>query len=222
MRLLGFKKCNLHRCLCYKQPFDPETWSLLLCPTCEAALAVWIGGEEGAEQAERDRFDKLDNALQQANALVGQGILAYGHRRHDEFEKEIDWLRAAAHNFDQLRSERKNFVLRSTGKRVTRKRSVQNLISTTHRIGPTQTLTKTLSAPDLKRSCLLDMQTPTIRDSAPLGPYKGHGWPDKVINALHSTGGHYVQLGGSLNAKTIGCFSLGLNSCTLKKMRTGS
>eukprot|EP00397_Hematodinium_sp_SG-2012_P026611 GEMP01027896.1.p1 GENE.GEMP01027896.1~~GEMP01027896.1.p1 ORF type:complete len:422 (+),score=94.47 GEMP01027896.1:176-1441(+) len=218
-RMLGMKKCNHRRCLCYKQPFNPETWSLLLCPQCEGDLAIWIGGERGAEEAARNRLQQLEKALVAAEEAIGPEILAFGHRRHGEFEKEIDWHRGAYHDFEARCAERKQYTLRSTGEVVRKKRGVRNLIAAVHSNAPSQTLTRTLSLPDLKRHCLLDMTTPEIRDAAPLGPWRGQGWPDKVMNAKHSTGGHHVELGGSLNPKNIGGFSLGLNSSTLKAMK---
>lgn len=183
------------------------------------SVAHWICSKETEKEA-YERLLNLERALCSAEEVVGAGVLAYGHRRHSEFEQEIDWLRAAAYHFEGMCNERKEFALRSTGTVVRRKRSVSNLITSMHKNAPPQTLTRTLSVPDIKRHCLLDMTTPAIRDSVAIGPWKGQGWPDKVVNAKHSTGGHYVELGGSLNPKSVGGFSLGLNSSTLKGLHT--
>jgi len=198
-RILGFKTCCSHRCLCYNQPFDVDAWSLFLCRRCDAKLASWSKeGEEGALQ----RLNRLAQVLGKANESVGP-VLAYGHRRHGEFEKELDWLGVAARELEERRHERKEYILRSTGLMTKRKRSLRNLMSTVHRKAPPLFLTRAFSTPDLTKHCLLDMQSPLFRDSAPLGPWKGQGLPDKVINAKHSTGGCYVELGGSLRPKRI-------------------
>lgn len=218
-RMLEMKKCDLHRCLCYKQPFKGDTWGIFLCANCDSELIVLMAKKEkrDMEQLALKRLVDLTKVFQDAQASIG-APLRFGHRDHGEFEKEIDWLYHAAHNLSIKLTERKHFTLRSTGAPVTRKRSIGNIIRTVHREAPKLEYTRTLSLPDLKRHCLLDMTLPVMRDVAPLGSWKGEGWPDKVINAHHSTGGHYVELGGSLRPKDGGGFWFGINSSILKRI----
>lgn len=217
IRLLGMKKCGIHRCLCYKQPFKAETWEIFPCANCDTELLVFIAGTRvNVEPLALQRILDLIKVFQAAAASLPD-TLRFGHRDHGEFDKEIDWLYHTANNMSIKLTERKHFTLRATGSQVTRKRSLGNIMRTVHREAPKQQYTRTLSLPDLKRHCLLDMTLPIMRDVAPLGSWEGHGWPDKVFNRKHSTGGHYVELGGSLRQKDGGGFWFGINSSILSR-----
>jgi len=217
--LLGLKKCGNHACLMYKMPFNPENWHIFPCANCEVKLINMMVEHSGLTPQDfaLRRIQELQKVLMTAESTIeGCKSLRFGHRDHGEFEKELDWLRVVANNFQNLTSERKYFTLRTTGKDVNRKRSFGNLIRTSHEKAPRQLYNRTLSLPDLQRHCFLDMIVPTVRDSIPLGSWEGHGWTDKLMNAKHKTGGHYLELGGNLNEKTIGNFSLGLNAQLIK------
>jgi hypothetical protein len=243
LALLGLRKCDSHQCAAYMKPFTLERTPMHLCFKCEETLLRQMHQkdlqnkltEEEKEElknpsgASRDLVDihGIERSRSIGYALVSQAATRYkeiclvlervsdrlntiqlGHRRFKEFEEECDWLHVAGEIVTDSANER--FRFSGTNGPQSRRRCLLNCLREAHERQPGRTLHRIHSQPLLKRTCLADMAQakPYCHDSGDL-----HKWTTLLINRGHKTGGHYVEIGGSLKQKTIGPFvESGLNA----------
>lgn len=235
IQLLGLKTCQFRKCLAFLKPFDPAVTPFWPCADCEGkfmqtgfvaeglgieatpspdeetagwGLCTW--SKEFRVQEAANRYSNMQNLFRYLNARLGP--IRIGHRYYEEFEEECDWLSVAEDSLLATAGERKRPL---AGTRM-RQRSLAKTIKQVHeRQPPKEVLQRGWSEPLLKKTCQVDMtmSAPFRHDSGDLGK-----WCTAVINRKHTTGGHYVELGGALRGKTISSFvDSGLNASFIKK-----
>lgn len=207
LELLGLRSCQLHTCLAYRRPFSVETTGFNLCPNCEEALLkkTWEGKSADICTVAADRYQALGDVLQD----LGQRLekIRFSRRSYFEFEEDCDWLHVAEEILRESAAERRRALPGGSG--TCRRRSLLNCLRRAHEDQPHRTLKRTFTQPLLTRTCLVDMtqSAPYRHDCGDLKQ-----WTLAVTNRKHESGGHYVELGGSLRQKRIGSFvDSGLN-----------
>lgn len=221
--LLGMRTCQSAKCLAHvRQPARLEETPLLLCAHCEETILKDVRPLKEAYRAAIMRYEQLFQflntgfmPLSQSRKLASQKhmTMKVGYRHYHEFEEECDWLRQAEAII--VACEREDCVrVDVSGKSKVMKRSLFNGLREAHeRPAPAQVSQRTYSEPLLRRTCLVDMTS-----SAPYRHNIGDlsNWCQHVVNKQHSTGGIYVELGGSNNPKVIASFvDAGLNAYLL-------
>lgn len=228
LKILGLQMCPSYRCLCYRfKPFDPEGETpLMLCDVCESKLAETMAdlryqaaklgkNEREASKVRREdplmlarlRYQKLLEVFDEVNGRVQK--IRIGYRHYQEFERECDWLHLA----DQILQETPSWFIK--------KRGLPEIVACAHEKQNSRALHRTFSDPLLTRNCVVDMEQS--------GPYRHDmglldKWNEKVINRKFSTGGRYVEMGGSLRPKKVGLFrdkeerrNLGINAQMIRR-----
>jgi hypothetical protein len=146
--------------------------------------------------------------------------LKVGFRHYHEFEEECDWLRQAEAILRECSLESCTHV-GAASKLSIKKRSLLNGLKQAHERQPPPSVSqRTFSEPLLKRTCLVDMTA-----TAPYRHGYGdlHAWTTANINRNHTTGGLFIELGGSMKPKTIATFvDAGLNATLLRYKSSGA
>jgi len=195
------------------RPFSPSLTPLHLCCSCEETLLKQMhpGDTAALIKIAAERYRGTRVVLEGVNARLKPALL--GFRKFTEFEEECDWLLMAEEILSEASSER--FRFSGTDGPQCRRRSLRNSLKEVHERQPGRILHKNFSEPLLKRTCLVDMTqaAPHRQDCGDM-----HKWTTMVFNRKHKSGGHYVEMGGSLRPKTLGLFvDSGLNAAMLKK-----
>eukprot|EP00392_Amoebophrya_sp_AT5.2_P004598 g4606.t1 len=244
LRLLKFEGCQDQRCLAYRQPFTPDTHTLFLCCECDIKFCRRMAArkecrffriqvdengdshgevppegtsdEELARLFAEQRYERLQKVLKECNRHLIP--VQYEYRKHSEFERELEWLHYALKVFRAKNPERHEFYDKH-GKDRVKRRTLDTLLHTVFNDTPKiEVLHRTLEEPFLKYRSLADMkelgphQTPVAADD--------EGYCRVYYNRRHSTGGNYVEMGGTLKGKHIGNFpGIGINAEVMKNAK---
>jgi len=209
LSLIKLRTCPSHQCIAYFKPMQLNKTPLAMCFHCEEKLVRWAlpdGNTAYLIRLAAQRYANLARTLQGFSQKTDR--IKLGYRRYKEFEEEIDWLQMAEEILSEIERERFCFV--GTAGPQRRRRSLLVCLREAHERQPARMLHRTMSEPFFKKTCLMDMtqSAPFRHDSGTL-----ENWSCAVINRKHVSGGHYVELGGSLRAKTISSFTeSGLNA----------
>mmetsp|Transcript_54657 Transcript_54657/g.130431 ORF Transcript_54657/g.130431 Transcript_54657/m.130431 type:complete len:427 (-) Transcript_54657:47-1327(-) len=212
IELMRLRLCDDQRCLAHTAPFKPDATGLFLCPPCEERLLRLARPKAEVEElvdVAAGRFRQLQEVLQEVSVQLGP--IRIGLRTYDEFEAECDWLKLAEEIMRESGAERKRPLLQKRQRR----RCFMNCLLQAHEGQPIGIVHRTWSVPTLRKSCLVDMMDtkPHTQTQGDLGR-----WTNLVTNRKHRAGGEYIQLGGSLQPKTIGGFvETGLNASFVKR-----
>mmetsp|Transcript_3538 Transcript_3538/g.8815 ORF Transcript_3538/g.8815 Transcript_3538/m.8815 type:complete len:427 (+) Transcript_3538:116-1396(+) len=212
LELNRLRLCDDQRCLAHTAPFKPDVTQLFLCAACEERLLKAARPQAGLEElvvVGAGRYRQLREVLQDISVKLG--IIRIGLRTYEEFEAECDWLKLAEEIMCECGAERKRPLLQVKPRR----RCLLNCLLQAHNGQPIGIVHRTWSVPTLRKSCLVDMM-----DSKPHTQTQGElgRWCGVVTNRMHKSGGEYVQLGGSLQPKTVGAFvETGLNASFVKR-----
>lgn len=215
LALLGLRTCPSHMCVAYFKPMQLGKTPMGLCFRCEEKLIQKVESTQGPQRLQTlirlaaTRYANLGEALNKFSHKTEKVKL--GYRRYKEFEEQIDWLQMAEEILQE--TERERFFFQSTEGPQRRRRCLLNCLREAHERQPMPMLHRTLSEPFFKKTCLVDMSqsAPFRHESGPLDQ-----WCSAVINRKHTSGGFYVELGGSLRSKTVSCFvESGLNASML-------
>jgi hypothetical protein len=168
-----------------------------------------------------ERYRALAELLGEFGTKLGPVNCA--RRHYTAFEEECDWLHVAEEILLEASLERKR-SLKAVAENSSpdgnrqRQRSLLTCLEQAHHGQPARGILKrTFSAPLLPRTCLMDMAQahPHEHERGPMA-----NWATAVYNRKHATGGHYVELGGSLKPKTVATFvDVGLNA-SMHRTRT--
>jgi len=211
LELMQLRSCQSRQCLAYLRPFTPEMTSMNLCCECEDTLLRTAAPRGNAwvdlVMAAADRYKELADTLHELGTRLHP--IKLSRRGYVEFEEDCDWLHVAEEILRESAAERKSGLSKNTPGAM-RRRSLLNCLRCAHEGQPHRTLKRTFTQPLLRRTCLMDMT-----QSAPYRHESGDlcKWSTAVMNRKHQAGGHYVELGGSLQRKKIGGFvDSGLNA----------
>lgn len=216
LSLIGLRTCPSHTCAAYFKPIQLGKTPLGLCFQCEEKLIRFSIPEMNTENLIRmaaERYSNIAGVLKYFSQKTDR--IKLGYRKYKEYEEEVDWLQLAEEIIRE--TERDRFCFVGTEGPQRRRRSLLACLREAHERQPARMLHRTLSEPFFKKTCLVDMT-----QSAPFRHESGtlENWSCAVVNRKHVSGGHYVEMGGSLRAKTVSCFvDSGLNASLIQTDR---
>lgn len=221
VKMLGLKGCKSNQCIAYSKPFVLEETPFWLCDSCDYHLILSLSSAPHSELVNlaAKRYKDLADCLHRLSRRLEK--VRIGFRYFTEFEKDIDWLRLAEEHVTKGSQDKHTFI-DMRGNLTTKLRSLQQLIWDAHHKQGHRTIHRILSEPSIRKTCLVDMAAsgPFRHESGDVGT-----WTKLIVNRRHTSGGKYVELGGSTfysgNPKKIGCFAdAGLNASMIKRAAT--